>query len=256
MLEWALELPARCRFLARKPVGICDVVARTAIHWPPVPSVTVRATIIDGKILASPRKNQACLRYHRLNRQIQAETPPSLLLRLRDHQDQAAWATFTEVYSPLVYNFCRLRKLQPSDAADVTQEVLVRISKAITKFDYDRQQGLFRDWVAKIVANEVCRHFSNRKPLTTLADDWESEAASSQWNDHFQQHIFESAMARCRGSFSPQTWLLFEKCWLEKLPASEVAEACSVNVTQVYIAKSRVLKRLQKEVSLLADDWQ
>ncbi len=44
-----------------------------------------------------------------LPRQIDVETPPNLLLWLRDHQDSGAWTTYSEAYSPSVYKFCRLR---------------------------------------------------------------------------------------------------------------------------------------------------
>lgn len=186
-------------------------------------------------------------------RHIDAETPPSLLLRLRNHRDEQAWATFCEVYSPLVYNFCRLKRLQPSDAADVTQEVLLRISKAIASFEYNRNQGLFRDWVARIVSNEVQRHFS-KKQLKHLAEDWDSEGTSDLWNEHFHQHIFSTAMSRCKPSFSEETWQLFDLSWLQQMPAKEVAAQLQVDIAKVYVARSRVLKQLRFEVAVLADD--
>ncbi|MFK7737006.1 MAG: RNA polymerase sigma factor [Pirellulaceae bacterium] len=186
-------------------------------------------------------------------RHIDAETPPSLLLRLRNHRDEKAWATFCEVYSPLVYNFCRLKNLQPTDAADVTQEVLLRISKSITTFEYDRSQGLFRDWVARIVSNEVKRHFS-KKQLKNLSENWDSEETGDLWTEHFHQHIFSTAMSRCKPSFSEETWQLFDLSWLQKMPAKEVAERMKVDIAKVYVARSRVLKQLRFEVTVLADD--
>ena len=187
-------------------------------------------------------------------RQIDADTPPSLLIRLRDPQDRNAWQTFTDVYSPLVYNFCRMRKLQPSDAADVTQEVLLRIAKAIPRFEYDRKQGMFRDWVARIVNNEVHRHFKNNNSLTSLASDWDAPDAQEQWNEHFENHIFHTAIERCRSNFAPETWVLFDQSWLKKRPVKEVAMENEVDVANVYVARSRILKRLRYEVTLLAED--
>ncbi len=35
------------------------------------------------------------------------QTRPSLLLRLRDWQDQQAWTQFVEVYAPLIYGYLR-----------------------------------------------------------------------------------------------------------------------------------------------------
>ena len=51
-------------------------------------------------------------------------TRSSLLLRLRDADDQEAWGHFVRLYGPLVYRFARRRGLQDSDCGDVTQEVL------------------------------------------------------------------------------------------------------------------------------------
>lgn len=190
-------------------------------------------------------------------RQIDAETMPSLLLRLRQHDDTAAWDSFVEVYSPLIYGFCRLRKLQATDAADITQEVLVRVSKAIRAFEYDRERGLFRDWLARIVGNEVSRHLSKQTRRQTGSEQLVETIADTHaehWNEHFHQHIFDTALERCRPSFSPDTWQLFQRSWLEKIPAKQVAESENVSIDAVYVARSRVLKRLRREVESLAED--
>ena len=33
-------------------------------------------------------------------------TRPSLLLRIRDADNQQAWEQFVEIYTPLIYDFC------------------------------------------------------------------------------------------------------------------------------------------------------
>jgi RNA polymerase sigma factor (sigma-70 family) len=189
-----------------------------------------------------------------LARQIDAETIPSLLARIRDRDDQAAWETFVEVYSPLVYGFCRLRNLQASDAADVTQEVLLRVSRAIGSFEYDRRKGLFRDWLAQLVTNEIRRHASRRKISPVDLDQADEEAKGETWNEHFQQHVFETALKRCQPHFNKETWCLFERSWLHKLPPETVAAERGVGIERVYVARSRVLKRLRREVAILAED--
>ncbi len=74
-------------------------------------------------------------------------TSESLLIRLRDAQDTLAWELFVELYTPLVYRYCRRRGLQDSDAQDVTQDVLVRFSRAVRSFQYDPSKGHFRSWL-------------------------------------------------------------------------------------------------------------
>lgn len=189
-------------------------------------------------------------------RQINADTPPSLLLRIRDHADDESWGDFVEVYSPMIYSFCRSRGLQANDAADVTQEVLLRLSKAIRNFEYDRGRGLFRDWLARIVLNEIRRQASKAKQPPINLEEQSVPAAQddSQWQEHFQQHIFQTALGRCKPHFAEETWRLFELSWLQDQSVDEVAVATNCSRDQVYVARSRVLKRLRYEVVNLSDD--
>lgn len=175
------------------------------------------------------------------------------MLRIRDHHDEHAWDTFLNVYSPLIYNFCRGKGLQASDAADITQEVLLRVANAIRKFEYDRSCGMFRDWLARIVSNEVRRHYVKRKEQV-LPPEFDASGADEMWDEYFHQHLFKAAMSRCRPHFTDDTWTLFEQSWIKKIPAKQVAEEFQVGIESVYVARSRVLKRLRREVAILADD--
>ncbi len=49
------------------------------------------------------------------------------------------------------------------------------------------------------------------------------------------------------------TWNAFEAVWIEHRSAAETANALSLRIEQVYLAKSRVLKRLSEEVQEIAD---
>ena len=46
------------------------------------------------------------------------QTRASLLLRLRDAQDNAAWSQFVSIYTPLIFAFCRGRGLSETDGSD------------------------------------------------------------------------------------------------------------------------------------------
>lgn len=189
------------------------------------------------------------------------ETRPSLLLRLRDTSDREAWSEFVDVYSPLVYGFLRRRSLHDSDAADVTQEVFLRVSRSIPTFIYSREQGRFRDWLWTITRNEIRRFHEKRKrrvaevqesPDETL-EQLASTGDSSEWNEEFHRHILEVAMKRIEPSFEPQTWQAFCLVWVSQVSAIDAAKQVQQSVDFVYVAKSRVLKRLREEVLVLAD---
>ena len=183
-------------------------------------------------------------------------TPPSLLAQIRDHDDGKAWATFCDVYSPLLYEYCRKRGLQSSDAADVVQETLIRVTKGIKKFEYDPQRGRFRDWLYRIVYNEICRAAQRRKPAEDLdsASQEVASKSSQNWNEHFHDHILKTALQRIRPRFEAETWDAFTSVWLEHKSAPEVAEQIGRSLDFVYLSKSRVIKRLRLEVTQLADE--
>ncbi|GAB5404688.1 MAG: sigma-70 family RNA polymerase sigma factor [Aureliella sp.] len=158
-----------------------------------------------------------------------------------------------DVYSPLIYGYCRKRNVQSQDAADVTQEVLIRVNRAIATFEYSREHGMFRDWLAKIVSNELARFWGKQGDVKPL--DHASGAVDNQlWQENFHEHILAAALLRTEPHFESQTWRLFTESWIEKKSAAAIAAEQRTEVDQVYVAKSRVLKRLKHEVNALAED--
>ncbi|QEG20710.1 RNA polymerase sigma factor [Mariniblastus fucicola] len=182
-------------------------------------------------------------------------TTPSLLDRIRDHDDTTAWETFCDVYSPLLYDYCRKRGLQSSDAADVVQEVLLRVAKGILKFEYDPQRGRFRDWLYRIVFREICR-MAERKNTNVLngSDQEFAVKVDRVWNEHFHSHILRTALDRIRPRFEVNTWEAFTMVWLRNESPITVARKLDRPLEFVYLSKSRVLKRLRLEVEQLADE--
>lgn len=160
-----------------------------------------------------------------------------------------------DVYSSLVYEYCRSSNLQSSDAADVTQNVLLRVAKSIQRFEYDPAKGLFRDWLARIVINEI-RRYAVKSPgeLVDPAQFDRFTSVQKEWNDHFQDHLLQVALARSQPSFNESTWQMFELNWIQQIPAEEVAAKLGVGVEKVYVARCRVLKRLKSEIAFLVDD--
>jgi RNA polymerase sigma-70 factor (ECF subfamily) len=181
---------------------------------------------------------------------------------LRDVGDSEAWSEFVDVYSPLVYGFLRRRGLQDFDAADVTQEVFSRISRSMPGFIYNREQGRFRDWLWTVTRNEIQRFRDRRKSRAAGSIETIDETLaglitrgdSTEWNDEFHRHIMATAMQRIESSFEPATWRAFRLVWIDNLSALDAAALLQQPVDFVYVAKSRVLKRLRDEVLVLADD--
>jgi RNA polymerase sigma-70 factor (ECF subfamily) len=187
-------------------------------------------------------------------------TQPSLLLRMRDPADAEAWETFVTAYAPLVYGYCRKRGLQDADASDVVQDVLTEVSRSIRGFAYDREKGRFRDWLRTVTRCRLAR-FLDKRPrslpssaLGPLVDELPDSPADAEWADDFHARVLQVALARVRPRFEPSTWGAFERTWLGRAQAPDVARELGMAIDVVYVAKSRVLKQLRAEVLMLAED--
>jgi RNA polymerase sigma-70 factor (ECF subfamily) len=187
-------------------------------------------------------------------------TQPSLLLRIRDASDAESWQTFVSVYAPLIYRSCRRRGLQDADAADVGQEVLAQVARSIREFEYEPGLGRFRDWLGAVVRNKVWRFLEKegrgvRGSLVDVpVDDVRASEADAVWVAEFHNHLLSTALDRIRDRFEPPTWKAFEEVWLKNRPSNEVARELALPIEVVYLAKSRVLKRLRDELIILAED--
>jgi RNA polymerase sigma-70 factor (ECF subfamily) len=187
------------------------------------------------------------------------ETRPSLLVRLRDPADGPAWKQFVEIYAPLVYGFCRKKGLQDADAADLTQDVLHIVARAIERLDYDPRRGSFRGWLFTVVRNRV-RNFQERQVHrvrgqgdTAMLEILQEQAApvpeeDRWWDEEHERRLLHWAAEQVRPAVEPATWQAFWRTAVEGRAAKEVAAGLGMTVAAVYMARSRVLARLKEVV--------
>src|SRR6478736_4140687 len=95
-----------------------------------------------------------------------SHTSPTLLGRLgRCPTDQAAWRAFVDRYGPKIYAWCQHWGLQKADAEDVTQDVLVKLSRKLATFAYDPSRS-FRAWLKTVTRHAWADLQEARKPGT------------------------------------------------------------------------------------------
>jgi RNA polymerase sigma factor (sigma-70 family) len=190
-------------------------------------------------------------------------TRASLLMRIRDAGDAESWRIFVTIYAPLVYRFACRRGLQDADAADLSQDVMEKVTRAIRSFEYQPAKGRFRDWLLTITRRQVAQfHESRARCPEQLCGSEELEQIGegkdrpdADWNEDFNAQVLQIALDRTRPHFEPMTWRAFESVWLENRSAAETADALSLHIELVYYAKSRVLKRLREEVQGIVEDF-
>jgi RNA polymerase sigma-70 factor (ECF subfamily) len=188
-----------------------------------------------------------------------AEIPPtraSLLVRLRDPRDEAAWREFVDLYAPLVYGFARKQGLQDADAADLSQDVLGAVAGAIGRLEYDPSRGSFRNWLFTIVRRKLSNwrraersrpHGGEDSKTQQVLEHWPApEKEEAEWETEWQQRQFAWACAQVRRGVTEQTWQAFWRTSIEGQPNKQVAADLGLSVVAVYVARSRVLGRLKE----------
>jgi RNA polymerase sigma-70 factor (ECF subfamily) len=180
-------------------------------------------------------------------------THPSLLARVRDPADAAAWREFEARYRDLVRRYCRRRGLQTADAEDVGQVVMLALARALQHFTFDPARGRFRDYLGRVVNNAIQRHLSRPKQAHTLLDTSvldllatpQNETRDEQWEGEWIEHHLRLAMRTVRSEFTPASLEVFELL-LSGNSVEVVAEKSGTTPEAVYKIKQRVRERLRE----------
>lgn len=89
------------------------------------------------------------------------ETSTMLLARLAEREtgiDQSAWRIFFDRYQPVMVEYARM-KGAGDDAEDVVQEVFAELANVFKAGRYVRDKGRFRNYLAKMLRNELVSRF-------------------------------------------------------------------------------------------------
>jgi len=135
------------------------------------------------------------------------ETRVSLIQRVRNRADAAAWAEFFSIYQPLLTAYVRKRGVHEHDAADVVQDVFGRLVPALAEFDFDSQRGRFRTWLWRVTHNALvdwCRRRGTRdraEQRAARADEAPvDEPADDEWNQMYRRRILDVVLQRVRAT--------------------------------------------------------
>ena len=75
--------------------------------------------------------------------------------------DAAAWQEIVQQYNRRIYNICYRFSGSPDDAADLTQEVFIKVYRTLSTFDGTR--AAFMTWVTTVTRNLLVDHFRKGK---------------------------------------------------------------------------------------------
>ena len=186
-------------------------------------------------------------------------TRASLILRLPDAADAAAWDELMAIYGPLVFRMAVRQGLQAADAEDLVQNVFTAIARSVAEWLERSDRGRFRAWLLRIARNAAV-NFLTRRPQRSVGTGGDEAAQvlaevpapesqlSGEFDLEYRREVFLWAAEQVREAVADTTWQAFCLTQMENLPIAEVAERLGISVGNVYIGRSRVMTRLKELV--------
>ncbi|QDV43851.1 RNA polymerase sigma factor RpoE [Stieleria neptunia] len=178
-------------------------------------------------------------------------TSATLLGRLRDASDHQAWQEFVQIYTPMIHRWATALQLSQSDANDLTQDVMLTLVRRMHGFRYDPKKS-FRSWLKTVAVNRG-RDFLRKR---CRSDVQLAESGHASDVDHvkflsdreYEQMLAQRILTYIRTEFEETTW---RACWMsvvEEQQASKIATELGISLNAVYLAKSRVLRRIRADL--------
>jgi len=206
-------------------------------------------------------------------------TSQSLLVRLKDWDDQASWREFFDTYWRLIHATACKAGLTPTEAEEVVQEVMIAVAKRMPGFTYEPGKDSFKGWLLSVTRWKVVDQFRNRKremrasggaPVAardTLAlpnDDTVGTATTERvsdpksidldaiWDREWRENLLRSALDRVKRRVNPSHYEMYHLQVVQGLSARETASALAVSTAAVHLAKYRVGKLVKAELKQLS----
>lgn len=191
------------------------------------------------------------------------ETRASLILRLQNADDLAAWDEFSELYGPVVFRVARARGFQVADAENLVQEVLLAVAQSITQWLNRDDRGSFRRWLHSLARNHAVNMLTQRATRSLGQDGVAAERAfndlsvaseiSSLIDLEYERIVFQWAADRVREEVAKHTWQAFWLTHVKGLSIKEAAQKLKTRPGNIYFGRSRVMAKIQELVMQYED---
>ena len=134
---------------------------------------------------------------------------------------------------------------------------MVAVARAVDRWEPDPARGRFRSWLFRIAHNEICKQMTHSSRTQGSGDSRiqalieqhpTPDNAAAELAVEYRRSVFRWAALRIERQVKPHTWLAFWRTAVDGVSVETVARELEVSTGAVYIARSRIMARLRKEV--------
>jgi RNA polymerase sigma-70 factor (ECF subfamily) len=168
--------------------------------------------------------------------------------------DNPRWAGLVEQYFDRVFRWCIDGGVDEHTAADIAQEVFISALGSLHRFKRS-DQSTFSGWLRRITQRRIADHWRRKRERAvggTEAIELFSQLTSIRNSvdpDHIDQGLDDerllNAIASVQSDYQGTSWRAFWMTTVEGRSATDAAFELGITRNAVYLAKSRITKRLQ-----------
>jgi RNA polymerase sigma-70 factor (ECF subfamily) len=203
-------------------------------------------------------------------------TRPSLLARLRNHDDSGAWhrgwEEFYLLYHPVIYRHAVRHGLGDTEAEDVTQEIVIGVARSLPQFQYDPARSSFKTWLFRVARNKIADYLRKRgrqcrttveglqvendvEALAEVADE-SVLAPDQEWDLMWETNARRAALEHAKNRVKPMTMRLYLHHVVDGHSVDETVRCFQneqVSPDAVHLAKHRVQKMVDEALERLRE---
>lgn len=173
-------------------------------------------------------------------------THSSFLKRIQNKKDEA-WLEFYKRYAGMIYRIGRKRGLTDEECDDLLTDVMVIFWKKMDSFIYDRDRGLFRNYLARIAHFAAIKLFAGRKSeKLCFSDGTEYPPEIDQiYMDEWRDFILNKALEDLQMIVDTETYQVFYMLFVQQRPVAEISSVTRKTANNIYVIRSRCLRKLR-----------
>lgn len=187
----------------------------------------------------------------------QSSTDASLIERVR-RDDSKAWRELVDLYGPLIAHWCRKLGVREALVTDAVQDVFLAVLRSLSNYHVKAEHGGFRAWLWGITRHKCIdalrREARHPDPVGgstafQLAEQWPNLEDSDAITETAEiSRLMRRAMAQVEEEFEAKTWQAFFRTTVDGIATAAVADELGLTPAAVRQHRSRVLRRLRRQL--------
>ena len=189
------------------------------------------------------------------------ETRKSLIVRLKNEQNEFAWRDFVCSYEGFLNQLARRQGVPERHIPDVTQQILLSIAKSIDGWKDDGNAASFRRWLSTVSRNVAIRLMSRERKQAGGVGGSDLVAVLQNVVDKpdeqhvrkYEHELIVWAAEQVRHEFLESSWRAFWATVIDERSVDEVAVELGVTAGSIYMSRSRIMAKIRRKVAEVND---